>query len=420
MSLSTQPYKGARDFYPEDMRLMQYIFKTWRSVCESFGYEEYDAPILEPTDLYLSKGSQEIVEQQTYTFKDRGDRSVTLRTEMTPSVSRMVAGKRQELSYPLRWYSIPQCWRYERTQRGRGREFYQLNVDLFGVEGISADLEMIQIADALMKAFKAKPEMYQIRINSRKAMEELLVKNGFVKEISPKIISLMDKLEKPDFAKYLASFDGLTQKKINEFVDKTKGDQILETPAGKQLAELLAKLKTLGIQAMPDIGINRGFDYYTDIVFEVFDTNPENNRSMFGGGRYDGLVELFGAEAVPTVGFGMGDITLRNFLETHGLVPKLETATDVYAVLIGDVLLQAQEPLAKLREQGINVAVDSTGRKIDRQLKNATKKGINYAVFIGEKELTSGRYELKNLETGKNQALGVDDIVNELKVGRNV
>ena len=173
MSLSKQPIKGARDFYPDEMRLQNYIFSSWRKVCELFGYEEYDAPILELTDLYLQKGNEEIINEQTYTFKDRGDRSLTLRTEMTPSVSRMVAARRQELAYPLRLYSIPQCWRYERMQRGRGREFYQLNVDLFGDESLNAELEMLQVTNQILKSFGAKPSMYTIKLNSRKLMNSL-------------------------------------------------------------------------------------------------------------------------------------------------------------------------------------------------------------------------------------------------------
>lgn len=174
MSLSTQPYKGARDFYPEDKRLQEWIFNKWRNVVESFGYEEYDAPMLEPTELYASKTSDEIVNEQTYSFTDRGNRQVTIRTEMTPSVSRMVAGKRQELAYPLRWYSIPNLWRYERPQRGRLREFWQLNVDLFGIGNLSADFEMIQLSHEIMKSFGAKPRMYEIHINSRKLVNYLL------------------------------------------------------------------------------------------------------------------------------------------------------------------------------------------------------------------------------------------------------
>jgi histidyl-tRNA synthetase len=167
MALSTQPYKGARDFYPEDKRQQKYLFAVWRRVCERFGYEEYDAPILESLDLYLAKTGEEIVNEQTYTFTDRGDRQVVIRPEMTPTVSRMVAARRQELAYPLRWYSIPNLWRYERPQRGRLREHWQLNVDLFGVADTSAELEMISLVDAMFKEFGALPDQYEIRLNCR-------------------------------------------------------------------------------------------------------------------------------------------------------------------------------------------------------------------------------------------------------------
>src|SRR5258708_10971795 len=174
MALSTQPYKGARDFYPEDKRVQNFMFRKISDTCERFGYEEYNAPILEPTELYLSKGNQEIIDEQTYTFQDRGGRSVTIRTEMTPTVSRLVAGRRQELPYPIRWYSIANFWRYERAQKGRLREFWQLNADIFGVEGVSADQETIALAAAIMKNLGAKSNMFTIRLNSRKFINFLM------------------------------------------------------------------------------------------------------------------------------------------------------------------------------------------------------------------------------------------------------
>lgn len=176
MSLNTQPYKGTRDFYPQDMRLRTFMFDKWRQVCRNFGYEEYDGPILEPLELYASKTSEEIVNDQSYNFTDRGGRKVIMRPEMTPTVSRMVAARRQELGYPLRLFSIPNCFRYERPQKGRLREFWQLNADLFGVEGIEADIEIIQLADALMKSFGANTGSYEIRINSRKLLNKGLTK----------------------------------------------------------------------------------------------------------------------------------------------------------------------------------------------------------------------------------------------------
>src|SRR5690606_12098823 len=208
MTLSTQPYKGARDFYPEDKRLQKHLFSVWRRVAERFGYEEYDAPILESLELYLAKTGEEIVNEQTYTFTDRGDRRVAIRPEMTPTVSRMVAAKRQELAYPLRWYSIPNLWRYERPQRGRLREHWQLNVDIFGVEGIEADHEAIQVSDSIMRAFGAKRSMYTIKINSRKLMNALFADYLKLDDTqSHTMAKLIDRMHKMDYAQFAASVD---------------------------------------------------------------------------------------------------------------------------------------------------------------------------------------------------------------------
>ena len=430
MALSTQPYKGARDFYPEDKRLQKYMFDVMRKTCERFGYEEYDAPILEPTDLFASKTSDEIVNEQTYTFTDRGDRSVTIRTEMTPSVSRMVAGKRQELAYPARWYSIPNLWRYERPQRGRLREFWQLNVDLFGVPGIEADHEIIEVADAVMRAFGASREMYTIKLNSRKLINTLLHDVlGEDETQTQTLIRLIDKMHKLDQAEFTAQLEALfspTQRdagnveRLNAFLN-TKS--LEELPEGLKEHESVAELKKLQSllrkskidNVVFDPALMRGFDYYTDIVFEVFDNEPQNNRSMFGGGRYDGLVGLFGVEPVPTVGFGMGDVTLQNFLESHKLLPELKPEADAYLVLVGDVYEKALPVIAELREMGINLAVDSTGRKPDKQLKAAVKKGMHFAIFIGEKELADEQLVVKNLHTGEEERHGTQRTVSILK-----
>ena len=430
MALSTQPYKGARDFYPEDKRLQKFMFGKLREVCERFGYEEYDAPILEPTELYASKTSDEIVNEQTYTFTDRGDRSVTIRTEMTPSVSRMVAGKRQELAYPVRWYSVPNLWRYERPQRGRLREFWQLNIDLFGLTGIEAEHEMIMLADQILKSFGAKADMYTIKLNSRELINTLMhdvLKLDETQAVT--MIRLIDRMHKMDYAEFAGQVDGLfspTQRDNGEtelllnFLKSQTLDDLSETLAShnsvkklKQLSELLA---TSGVTNVTfDATLMRGFDYYTDIVFEVFDNNPDNNRSMFGGGRYDGLVGLFGVEPVPTVGFGMGDVTLQNFLETHKLLPELRTEIDVYVVLIGDVYTKAQKPVAELREMGLNIALDSSGRKPDKQLKSAIKKDVHYVLFIGENELETEQYPIKNLHSGVEEKHGLQRIVSIVK-----
>ena len=430
MALSTQPYKGARDFYPEDKRLQKYMFDTWRTVAERYGYEEYDAPIIEPLELYLSKTSEEVVNEQTYSFEDRGGRKVTLRPEMTPTVSRMVAAKRQELAYPLRWYSIPNLWRYERPQRGRLREHWQLNVDIFGIFGSEADHEIIQVADAIMQAFKAKRDMYEIKLNSRKLVNAFLEDSLGVDDTQKQsLVRLIDRMHKLDHAEFVAQTDVIfspSQRddgKSDQLFAFLKADSIDTLPVDLQKHESVAELKKLMNMLSEsrisnvrfDPTLMRGFDYYTDIVFEVFDTDSENNRSMFGGGRYDGLVGLFGVEPVPTVGFGMGDVTLQNFLETHKLVPGLRSETDAHLILVGDVYAAAQNTVAELREMGVNLAVDMTGRKPDKQLKSAVKTGAHFAIFIGEKELADDQLVIKNLHTGEEERHGAERTVSILK-----
>lgn len=430
MSLSTQPYKGTRDFYPEDKRIQKYMFNKWREVCELYGYEEYDAPVLEPTELYMAKGNEEIIQEQTYTFQDRGDRSVTLRTEMTPSVSRMVAANRQELPYPLRWYSIPNLYRYERPQRGRLREFWQLNVDLFGVAGIEAEQEVIQVADAIMLGFGAKREMYSIRLNNRALVEYINAEYlGLDSVQSTTLIRLIDRMNKMESAAFRGMVEAIFSPSQREAGLSDRLDEILaakslkELPAqvagsepAKKLAALVEMLHLQGISnAVYDPTLMRGFDYYTDIVFEVFDTHPDNNRAMFGGGRYDGLIGQFGVEPVPSVGFAPGDVTFQNFLETHGLLPKLPSETDLYVILIGDVYERSIKAIQTLRESGVKVAVDITARKMDKQIKTALKKNIRYTLFIGEQELESGQFKLKDLEAGKEETHSVERIVSIVK-----
>jgi histidyl-tRNA synthetase len=429
MTLSTQPYKGARDFYPEDKRAQKFMFNTMRKVVESFGYQEYDAPIVEPIELYLSKTSEEIVAEQTYNFLDRGERHVTLRPEMTPTVSRMVAGRRQELAYPLRWYSIPNLWRYERPQHGRLREHWQLNVDLFGMPGIEADHELILVADSIIKAFGAKHDMYEIRVSSRALINWLLLEYLRLEYTQAsaimRIIDRMHKMPEKEFASHIDALLGPAQKEagvLQHLIALLKVKKISELPlvtqqhpAVAELERLLKMLSESGVRnAKFDITLMRGFDYYTNIVFEVFDTDPENNRSMFGGGRYDGLVGLFGVEPVPTVGFGMGDVTLQNFLKTHHLLPTIHPETDAVAILIGDVYAKAQPALKAMRAEGARIAVDATGRKTDAKIKAAAKADIPFVIFIGEDELNNQRFKLKNLNTGQEHEHSLERIVSIL------
>ena len=428
-ALSSTPYKGTRDFYPEDKRVQNYIFKTWKRVVERYGYEEYGAPLLEPLDVYAAKSGQEIVNEQTYSFTDRGDRVVAIRPEMTPSISRMVAGKRQEMPYPARLYSIANFMRYERPQRGREREFWQLNADIFGADTIRAEAEIISMGAAIMKEFSAGPEMYEIRINHRGVinfmMAQYLGLDSIQSQLMIKLFDRKNKISPEDFRDQAAEIfgepmasDGL--KKIAKLIGATTmaelPSEILNSDVVREVQELFTELERFKIKnARFDITLMRGLDYYTGTVFEFFDTDPENRRSLFGGGRYDGLVGLFGAEPISAVGFAPGYTMTELFLRSHNLLPKFTSTTEVYVVVLGDSYDGAMQLARVLRKEGVRTEVDITGRKLDRQLKTAVKKKIPYMIFVGEQEIKDEVYPLKDTVTADEEKLSVERIIARIK-----
>ncbi|MES2214091.1 MAG: ATP phosphoribosyltransferase regulatory subunit [Patescibacteria group bacterium] len=350
--LDTAPYKGVRDFYPEDQFIQRYIFNIWRKTLERTGYEEYNASLLEPTEMYKEKSGEEIVREQTYTFKDRGDREVTLRPEMTPTVARMVAARRRELGFPLRWYSIPNLFRYEAPQRGRLREHWQLNADIFGVKTIEADIEMIAVAYRIMKNFGAEDSDFEIRLNSHSTKEAL--------------------------------------------------------------EEVITGLKFSGIENVRvDETLARGQAYYTGVVFEFFDTDPANPRSILGGGRYDNLTALFEDFEMPAVGFGAGDVTIRDFLETHGLLPEYRPATDLFMTLKRTenihTIVDFYKMVEKLQESGINIATDGSARESGDIYKAVERLKIPYVCFVDEADLSKGEIIIKNMSTRAEHSVSVSE-----------
>lgn len=426
-ALSPQPYKGTRDYYPEDKRVQNYIFETWKHVVERFGYEEYGAPVLENLEIYAAKSGQELVNDQTYTFTDRGGRTVAIRPEMTPSISRMVAARRQELAYPARLFSIANFMRYERPQRGREREFWQLNVDVFGVDAIAADVEIITIADTILKEFGATSADYVIRINNRKfihyMMAEYLGLDITAAHQMTKLFDRRNKITEQDFNEQALLILGDDRAddiaKITQILDAKTIEALPEglqsAAAIEEIKEVFAGLHLAGVDnAIFDATLMRGLDYYTGTVFEVFDTHPDNNRSLFGGGRYDGLVGLFGAEPISAVGTAPGNTMIENFLDVHGLLPENKSKTDVYLVVIGDELEGAQRIAAQLRQAGVNAELDITSRKLDKQMKTAFKKNIPHVLFIGAQDLASGEFSLKNIQAETEQKLSVDQIIETL------
>lgn len=421
--LTTQPYKGTRDFYPEDMRIQRYIFNIWKTVAERFGYEEVHAPLLELTDLYRAKTGEEIINEQAYNFTDRGGREVTIRPEMTPSMARMVAARNQELAYPLRWYSIANFWRYERPQHGRLREHWQLNVDMFGTESVQAEAEIIRVSESILRAFGADESMFTIRINSRQLMSLLLGEHLKldVEEAHrvSKILDRKDKMSEDAFAAQLKSAAGDNADNLMNLLSISSIDElpttVIESGVVEELRQLFTELESFGIKNLEfDLTLMRGFDYYTGIVFELFDKDPANKRAIFGGGRYDELTSIFKVPNVPAVGLGMGDVTIRDFLETHQLLPTLGSSARVYMVVIGDYLAQAQALARELRQEGINVAVDISGKKPDAQLKTALKNSAPFALFVGEKEVKAKKYNLKDLSSEQEETLGAQDIIAKL------
>lgn len=426
--LSTEPYKGVRDFYPDDMAVQSHIFDTWSRTAESFGFERYDASVLEPSELYKSKGAEneEMVNEQTYTFVDRGDREVTLRPEMTPTVARLIAGRHKELAFPVRWYSIPNLFRYERTQRGRVREHWQLNCDIFGSDDIAADVEIIALAYQTLIDFGARPEMFEIRINHRKLMTEWFTKRFGITEPGTitQITRILDRKQKITEAEFKGELLPIFQDKYEQFrkeLDLEVEDFVSLVNIERQhsaVIQIKNGLEKIGITNLRfDATLARGFDYYTGTIFEIFDNDPKNNRSMLGGGRYDDLTSLFGDERIGGVGFGMGDVTMRDFLETHDLMPQRKAGALVAVIPTEESLnIEAEKAAMRLRVAGVSVMVDISTRKLGKKLAAADHAGSGYVLVVGEDEVARGEYVLKNLADGTEQSGTLDELSERLSV----
>lgn len=426
--LSTQPYKGTRDFYPEEMRLRNWFFGKIRHTLKLCAYEEYGGPMLESLDLYIAKSGEEIACEQTYNFTDRGGRRLAVRPEMTPTVARMVAAKIGELNMPLKWFSIPNLYRYERPQRGRLREHWQVNVDVFGCDSADADLEVISTAVAVLRDFGADETMFKVHINNRRYFNDVIAAIcGFDAEGSRKVSKVVDrknKIPREEYEKELIALglDGEKIAKIDSLYKASVAEAVAfcpESTGAKELAALFEALRETGLDkyCVFDFGIIRGLDYYTGTVFEVFDEAPENNRAMFGGGRYDNLVGLFVKNAnVSGVGFGFGDVTLENFLVTHSLVPDL--GKDELKVLVArfeDVPVEKYMKIAeKLRENGITAGVYTGIKKFGKQIDYAVKGGYTHVVIMGGDELSAGKAKIKNLATREETVCDADKIAETL------
>lgn len=422
-TLSTQGYRGTRDFHPELQRLRSWMYAHIKSVLEGYGYEEYAGPILEPLELYASKSSEEIVSEQLYSFEDRGGRKVGIRPEMTPTLARMVASRAKELMRPIRWYSIPTCMRYERPQRGRLREFDQLNVDVFGGTTLDEDIEVLLTCHDLLVRLGAKPTDFEIRVNHRGLVDDLLF--GVLKLNSSQKSAILRLLDKKDKLSAEAFREEAGKLWLSES-DISTLESFTTQPLDKLrplLGELTANLDALSERLaclhklIPaecirfDASIMRGFDYYTGLVFEIYDTHPENRRALFGGGRYDNLVGAFGTDPLPGIGYGVSDVSLLNFLEVHGLTPELRRSTDVAVIRFSESdRIAALELSRELRTNGVSVETTLSGAKFGKQIQWAERTGARAVLFRGEDELKNNTFACKWLATGVQESFSLTDL----------
>lgn len=427
--LSTQPYKGTRDFYPRDMKLRNWFFGVIRHALETAAFDEYNGPMLESLDLYIAKSGEEIANEQTYNFTDRGGRRLAVRPEMTPTVARLVAAKIGELNFPLKWFSIPNLYRYERPQRGRLREHWQVNVDIFGCDTFDADLEVISTAIMLLRAFNADETMFRLHINNRRFFNDVIAAiAGTDAEGSRKVSKVVDRKNKITREAYVSEMKelGLDDEKI-EKIDSLYSMSVEEATSfcpdstgSAELLQLFSALRECGLDkyCVFDFGIIRGLDYYTGTVFEMFDEAPENNRAMFGGGRYDNLVGLFVKNTnVSGVGFGFGDVTLENFLVTHNLIPDIYAqTTKVLVARFDDVPYSKYAGIVDtLRAAGITASIYVGIKKFGRQIDYAVKEDYTHVVIMGGSELEQGIVKIKNLATHEETAVSADKLTEFFK-----
>jgi histidyl-tRNA synthetase len=415
--LSTQPPKGTADWWPEEYAIRKYIFDTWRSVCTRFGYQEYLTPLVESADIYRAKSGEDVGGKELTVFQDRGGRELAIRPEMTPSVTRMVAEKYESLAKPIRLFSIANFFRNEKPQRGRNREFWQLNFDIFGSDDLNADVETLQIAIEIMLAFGATKDQFQVRINDRDlinsmATDLLKIEQGKVSD-AIRLLDRFGKIENDELTEELKNL-GADPDDWDEFYSylekdekamQSYGGSVFKDNEGIERMEKIWKnLADLGYSDYFTFSPSmvRGFDYYDGMVFEVFDLSPDNNRSLFGGGRYNGLAGIFGSEPFPAVGCAPGDETTRLFLESWDLLANIDTSPEIGYLPILSKSLEgdAQKLAATLRKEGMNVVLGLEEQKLGKALEYADKQDYPNVVIFGEDERLAGKYKLKNMADG--------------------
>lgn len=417
--LDTNPPKGTRDFYPEDMRMRTWLFDQWRKVAKSYSFMEYDAPVLESELLYTRKAGEEVT-QQLYNFVDKGDRAVSLRPEMTPSLARMVMAKKGGLPLPLKWFSIPQCWRYERMTRGRRREHFQWNMDIWGVAGVEAEADLLSAMVAFFKKVGLTSDDVGIKVNSRLVIAEVLTELGIPEEKFAATCVLIDKLEKVPLDAIQGDLEelGLDRSVVKKLTDVLTNNSIegLEATLGpdseaiKELNKLMTLCEAYGIGdwILIDASVIRGLAYYTGIVFEAFDRRGEL-RAIAGGGRYDKLLETFGGDPTPAAGFGFGDAVIVELLKERDVLPSFErVGTDTVVFALNEDLYSVAVGVATtLRENGQSVDVILEKKKPKWVFKHSDRIGSRFCVIVAPDEYSKGEVSVKNLDSGEQSAVQI-------------
>jgi histidyl-tRNA synthetase len=416
-----RPVKGTRDFYPEQMAFRNWLYGKVKGVSQRFGYQEYEAPILETLELYAAKSGEELVKEQSYVFTDRGGDQITLRPELTPSLARMVAQKQRELPKPIRWWSFGPFWRYERPQKGRSREFFQWNIDLIGVISPYADAELVAVLAEFFRSVGLSPQQVGIKVNNRQLMESQIRRLGVEAERVEGVYRLIDKLDKlspKEWAAYGKESIGLSETQIEQL----RG-VLSDRDLWRQSSELTAFFEAIQDFGASDFvefdpSIIRGLAYYTGIVFEAWDRVGEF-RAILGGGRYDNLLAAVGGEPTGGIGFAMGDVVIGLMLEEYGLKPALRAApTRALVTVFSPDLMSASARIAtQLRSAGVSAELYPEAAKLDRQLKYANALGIPFAIIVGPDEAAAGKATLKNLATGEQQRLDQANVAEAVRGG---
>jgi len=419
---------GFRDVYPAEFAERSHLFAAWRTVAQRFGFSEYDGPPLEPLELYTKKSGDEIV-AQLYHFKDKGDREIALRPEMTPTLARMAAARANALRKPVRWFSIPQLFRYERQQRGRLREHFQLNMDILGEPDVTADAELLAAAVEIMRILGLTSEDVVAKVSDRRLLNALLLGNGFTDAQLPAAYAALDKIDRdprPVLEERLAAA-GVDAARITRLFDlaAAAGDparlasEVEKAGAAEAFAPLgryLELLQALGVRewVRVDLSIVRGLAYYTGIVFELFDAKGEL-RAICGGGRYDHLLEAIGGVDLPALGFGMGDVVLGELLKQRGLMPAAPAAIDVWVAFADDDAFPAALRIAtRLRARGKRVEYALGAQKLARQLKAASAAGARTAVVVTTEGVERGEATVRDLKQGVEEKVSLDRWIESL------